>query len=526
MSGNELYLHQDILYEDYIDIVDDIFVSIDLAYNVTDCNLAYCRLRNESRKEIIGTQVLDTVQEKELDKFINILDNRTKGTKLKDKNFEIVNLIDFNKKFHPFKLTVYIIVNSDGIKTGLFLVFKKFVERTEETTYFTTLKAIFNSLSDTYAIITTAADNKIKSINSFVEKSLGYKDSDVLNIHISELFEKSTANKSSLKKIIEEIKVKGKASTELNLVSKKGETVPMFVNFSTLVGKDGIIGTIAVLRDLREEKELVKNNENLIINIQNQSKLSELSDIIQGFAQNVNIPLTGIKSSSQLLESKIKKIKAELTKEGALSGKVEKMFDGLAKSNKMVIDSCQRQEKVIGLLLNKSRKEKSKKSEHLDLCQVFEAELEFLMLNEFFKLNIEKDFDFERNLPKIYGLYSDFSQVFYNLVQNALDAMTKSDRKLLGVKVFSDKEFINISVSDTGHGITPENRKKVFKPFFTTKADFSKAKENEPVGNGFGLYIAQMILEQYKGSINFESVVGVGTEFIIKIPIEDNQKKK
>lgn len=172
--------------------------------------------------------------------------------------------------------------------------------------------------------------------------------------------------------------------------------------------------------------------------------------------------------------------------------------------------------------MTKARQEQSRSREVLNLCSVMEQELEFMMANMFFKHKVEKEFDLQRELPVIYGLYSDFSQIFTNIIKNALDAMYATEKKKLDISITADIEYIHIKVKDSGKGIPPENRDKIFEPFFTTKPGLTESAGDEPTGTGIGLESVRSLLKPYQADIDFDSQVGEGTEFRISIPIRSN----
>jgi two-component system, NtrC family, nitrogen regulation sensor histidine kinase NtrY len=97
-------------------------------------------------------------------------------------------------------------------------------------------------------------------------------------------------------------------------------------------------------------------------------------------------------------------------------------------------------------------------------------------------------------------------QVMINLVKNAIEAMTnmKANKNVV-LKVEKMARFVNISVSDTGSGIAPEDIDQIFIPFYSTKKG----------GSGIGLSISQQIMQKQKGDITVRSVQGRGTEFIL-----------
>jgi two-component system NtrC family sensor kinase len=126
----------------------------------------------------------------------------------------------------------------------------------------------------------------------------------------------------------------------------------------------------------------------------------------------------------------------------------------------------------------------------------------------------------EQNLPSIRASISEMQQVFFNLINNAIDAMENQGGKLT-ISAKQENSFILIKVADTGKGIPEANLDRIFDPFFTTK----------PVGKGtgLGLSICYGILEKIGGKIEVQSSVGSGTTFLVSIPlhtIESRQGEK
>jgi two-component system NtrC family sensor kinase len=125
--------------------------------------------------------------------------------------------------------------------------------------------------------------------------------------------------------------------------------------------------------------------------------------------------------------------------------------------------------------------------------------------------NVEMNTVFEPDLPKIHASLSELQQVLLNLINNALDAMAKTGGTLeIAVKRLGDDLWIH--VSDSGPGIPEANLERIFDPFFTTK----------PVGKGtgLGLSICYGIVTRMGGEIEASSVIGSGTEFRVRLPIQ------
>lgn len=101
-------------------------------------------------------------------------------------------------------------------------------------------------------------------------------------------------------------------------------------------------------------------------------------------------------------------------------------------------------------------------------------------------------------------------RIITNLVKNATQAISEdAPNPLVEVRVFREGDMAKISVKDNGKGISIENKSRIFEPKFTTKTS----------GMGLGLGIIKNIVENYHGTITFESQLGIGTEFLVTLPI-------
>ena len=101
-------------------------------------------------------------------------------------------------------------------------------------------------------------------------------------------------------------------------------------------------------------------------------------------------------------------------------------------------------------------------------------------------------------------------RVITNLVKNAIQSIPEDQQhKVVFVTVFRENNQVKIAVKDNGKGISPQNTLRIFEPKFTTKSS----------GMGLGLAIIKNIIENYHGTITFESEVGKGTEFLVSFPI-------
>ena len=126
---------------------------------------------------------------------------------------------------------------------------------------------------------------------------------------------------------------------------------------------------------------------------------------------------------------------------------------------------------------------------------------------------------FDPELPFVPCLPGEFNQVILNMIINATHAIAErgngpAGKGTITISTHAQGQFAEIRISDTGAGIPENIRTKIFDPFFTTK-EVGK-------GTGQGLAISRsVIVDKHGGSIHFETEVGQGTTFIIKLPLSD-----
>lgn len=128
------------------------------------------------------------------------------------------------------------------------------------------------------------------------------------------------------------------------------------------------------------------------------------------------------------------------------------------------------------------------------------------------RVRVERDF---RPVPRITAVPIQIEQVLMNLIINARQAMPEGGPLRITIQQSRETGMVEISIRDSGMGISPENLGKIFEPFFTTKEGPDETGQG---GSGLGLSICREIIERHQGRIRVESLVGRGTTFTIKLP--------
>lgn len=237
------------------------------------------------------------------------------------------------------------------------------------------------------------------------------------------------------------------------------------------------------LKDLKDaETELIK-----------QEKLAAIGRLSAQLSHEINNPLCAIQNNVNTIIYIIKH-----------SGNINEISD----IGQQINGEVDRLSRLSRNILNFSRP-LVEKAKLISVNETIEDVVNFYNA-QFKEHNIRISTDLFSALPKITTSPDRLKQVFSNLIINAQDAMSSGGELKISTKIL-DKGRIEIRISDTGCGISDEDMKKLFTPFFTTK--------EEGKGTGLGLFTVYNIIKEYGGTLNIESELGKGTTFIITLPV-------
>lgn len=169
---------------------------------------------------------------------------------------------------------------------------------------------------------------------------------------------------------------------------------------------------------------------------------------------------------------------------------------------------------MVNDLLDISRMEIKKKEREileLNVAEILKSNIDFLEL-ELKKKGITVTTNIEPDLPSIKADNNEINRLFTNILSNALKY--NKDNGKIDISVYKSGTYIVSKIADTGIGMKPQEKEKLFQEFFRVKNDQTR---NIP-GTGLGLSIVKRIVESYSGKIEVESEYGAGTTFIIKFP--------
>jgi len=286
-------------------------------------------------------------------------------------------------------------------------------------------------------------------------------------------------------------------------------------------------GAVVVFHDVSEQVQLESQ-------LQVAQKMEAVGELAAGIAHEINTPLqyvgdnvrfiqesfTDIESLIALYRQAVAKLPAtdsSLKEEiGSLeeSADLEFLRDDIPKAISQSLDGIGKASVIVQAMKEFSHPG-SKELTPIDINRVLKNTA-MVSKNEW-KYVAELKLELAKELPHVISL-PEINQVFLNMIVNASHAIrdklgkASTEKGEIRVKTLQVNGDVEIHISDTGKGISQENRQKVFDPFFTTK-EVGK-------GTGQGLSISyNIVVEQLGGSIDIESTQGVGTTFIVRLPI-------
>jgi signal transduction histidine kinase len=179
-----------------------------------------------------------------------------------------------------------------------------------------------------------------------------------------------------------------------------------------------------------------------------------------------------------------------------------------------ILKGSQRAATIVNSMLGFARNQAHQR-ELTDLAKLVEEVL-ILTEKDLSKHHVQVEKQFHER-PQALVVPGQIEQILLNLIINARQAMPRGGHLRLELRENRLTHMAEIRVTDTGIGIPPDQLRLIFEPFYTTK----QPDENGHGGNGLGLSVCRQIVEQHRGRIRVESVVGKGSTFTVKLPLED-----
>jgi two-component system NtrC family sensor kinase len=333
-------------------------------------------------------------------------------------------------------------------------------------------------------IVANDLKGNIFIFNETAANILGYKPEEVIGkLRVSELYPSGGAHEIKMK--IQDQTLGGKGileNYETVVRHKDGTLIPIWLSARIIYDEGREVGVVGHFRDLRERKRL----EEEILRSERLSALGRMAAhisheiknplmVVGGFARQV---LKGLeedpeknKEKLQIMVDEVQRLEGFLEEVGSYA-KISEPQKRPGDLNALIQETCRRLEPTI---------------QEKDIT-----------------LSLELD----QNLPAVQFDPAHLRQVILNIAKNGIEAMPQGGSLTIVSGREADQVFVQIS--DTGEGIPPEVREKIFQPFFSTKSK----------GSGLGLAISQKIMEAHQGSITLDNAPPHGTRVTCYLKVE------
>ncbi len=341
------------------------------------------------------------------------------------------------------------------------------------------------------AVVTTDHKGYITYVNRAFRELVGLRGHQIIGKHISIYYRNGV---DQARQIMNKLREFGRIR-DYEFDIKIGDKVIPIRTSDTLLYDDygEIVGTMGVFQDITARKKLSEKLSATQAELIQAVKMRAIGDLVTGVAHEINNPLMASDTFLQLLED-------ELNDNPGLKKRV------------LLIKECNRRIQNIVKKLREFTRQAEFEFADMDLNDAVQSVMA-ITRQQLLNQGIEVELKLSRGLPKVLGDKNQIEQVLLNLISNARDAMEGKSEKVLTIQTHINRKGrqAEMSIRDTGIGMTEEQIEQIFNPFFTTK-DSDK-------GIGLGLSICYRIIEAHQGKIEVKSTLNKSTEFIVSLPV-------
>lgn len=434
---------------------------------ILEANDVACRIFELEKELLIGSQIDDFIMKKDK-KFYQVSARFQQNGEIREELFYLMpngqrKLLEFTSKKMDGTNKIITIFRNVSERYEMEVKLRKSEKR---------FRTIFDGMSDGLILW---KDNEIFDINRAGAKILKLSKKRIIAMSLDKLIHYIPQKDKGLEKMLQKLEKQNNVEETLSFTNFDGKA--MHLEFSTK--KNLVSGLhLTVFKVVTEKLELQEQ-------LRKSDTLSVVGELAAGIAHEIRNPMTALKGFIQLLESSV---------QGDFSNYFEIITSELKRIDLIITEF---------LILAKPQ---AVQYEEQDINTIVQETITLLSA-ESMLYNIVFVKQLYENPLLLYCEANQLKQVFINIVKNAIESMRSGGYITISTTLHNEK-MVKVTISDEGCGISEEKVKRLGEPFYTTKDR----------GTGLGLMVSYKIIEEHKGWIEVESLLGKGTTFSILLP--------
>ena len=352
------------------------------------------------------------------------------------------------------------------------------------------LQAIMDHVPD--AILTCDSSYSIASTNQSARVLFHASESDLIGMNLKDLF----ATGSDVNEFMSEIAINQRAVMRCT----DGTEFPSDLWVGPLGKASDENRYIVVIHDITERLQAQRELETTRQQFSHQDKMAAIGQLAAGILHEVGNPIAAIAGAV----SEVQQTYTDVAQDDSISKNIELINEQILRLGKITRE------------ISDFSSPKPRERELLDLNELLRSTAGLLSYDRRFS-SIGVRLQLDKNLPAIVGVADQLTQVFMNLLINAMDACSslELEQECIVLKSDIDGDKVHVCVQDYGPGMSSEVLGHVMELFYTTK----------PVGkgSGLGLSLCDIIVLEHGGEMRIESEAGVGTQVHVILPIDRSE---
>jgi PAS domain S-box-containing protein len=343
-----------------------------------------------------------------------------------------------------------------------------------------TIEAILENIPT--AVVSFDPQGQITRLNSTAERLFGRPRTQSTRV-LTDLF--SAEDAREIARMFRRAARQGVVTQQMEL-DLEGRRAFMALTVTSVKARHGRVGSVLVLEDLAE--------------VVRSQRSAAWQEVARRIAHEIKNPLTPIQLSTERILRLLERMDTESPRRDLLTavGDSAKLIGREVGTLKTLVDE-----------FTAFARFPASKPAPVQINDILEDALNIFAgrLNE---ITLQRDLS--PDLPMVQADSDQMKRVVVNLIDNAAEALEKSLRKEIWVRstLAPDRDVVEITIEDSGPGIPPEDKERLFLPYFSTKRS----------GTGLGLAIVNRIIAEHHGSIRVEENFPTGTKFVIELPVD------